>query len=124
MNVVLWALQIILAIKLLSVAYTHGLKPDYAKMQRGLARYGAGTRPLLVAIAAAAVLAAAAMVLPAALGIYPQLTAWAAAAIAVLMLLAIAFHAGCREKLNWPVGLVLAALAGIVAYGRLVVAPF
>ncbi len=123
MNVILWALQIILAIKLLSAAFTHGLRPDYAKMQRGLARFGAATCPLLVVIAVAALLGAAALILPTALGLDPALTGWAAAVVAVFMLLAVAFHAGCREKQSWPVSLVLAAMAGFVAYGRLVIAP-
>jgi len=33
MNILLWVLQIVLAVKFLSVAYTHGLRPDPAKMQ-------------------------------------------------------------------------------------------
>jgi hypothetical protein len=124
MNLVLWAVQIILAIKLLSAAYSHGLRPDYAKMQRGLARFGAGTRPLLFVIAVAALLGAAALIIPGALDVYAGLTAWAAAAITVAMLLAIAFHVRCRKKANAPVSLVLAALAAFVAYGRWVLAPF
>ena len=124
MNVVLWAVQIILAIKLLTATFTHGIRPDPAKMQRGRASFGAGTRPLLIVIALASALGAAALILPAALGAYPTITAWAAVAIAALMLLAIAFHAGCREKQNWAVSLVLAAMAAFVAYGRLVLAPF
>lgn len=124
MNLVLWAVQIILAVKLLSAAITHGLRPDYSKMQRGLTRFGAGTRPLLVVIAAGSLLAAAALILPGALGVYPNITTWAAAATAGGMLLAIAFHVGCREKAQVPVSLVLAALAAFVAYGRWTIAPF
>jgi hypothetical protein len=41
MDVVLWALQIALAVKFVSVAYTHGLRPDETKMQRGIQRLGA-----------------------------------------------------------------------------------
>jgi hypothetical protein len=44
MNVVLWALQIVLAVKFVSVAYTHGLRPDQTKMRRGTQRLGAATR--------------------------------------------------------------------------------
>ena len=40
------------------------------------------------------------------------------------MLLAIAFHKGCREKANIAVSLVLALIAAFVAYGRWVIAPF
>ena len=51
MNLLLWALQIILAVKFVSVGYTHGVRPDPTKMQRGMQRFGAAMRPLLIAIA-------------------------------------------------------------------------
>jgi len=51
MNIVLWALQIVLALKFVSVAYTHGFRADQTKMQRGNQRLGAVARPLLILIA-------------------------------------------------------------------------
>ena len=118
MNVILWALQIVLAVKLVSVTYTHGIRPDQTKMQRGIQRLGTAARPLLSLIALCALLGAAGLILPAATGILTWLTPWAAALVAVMMLLAIGFHLSCRDSPRAVVGLILCALAAIVAYGR------
>jgi hypothetical protein len=123
MNLVLWVLQVILAIKLLSAAYTHGVRPDHSKMQRGFVAYGEATRSILVVVAAVVTLAAAALVVPGLTGLHPTATVLAAAAVAVMMLVAIAFHLRCREKPVPWVGLVLAAMAAFVAYGRLALVP-
>ncbi|MFT3893792.1 MAG: hypothetical protein QM730_19350 [Anaerolineales bacterium] len=71
MNIFLWALQIILAIKLLTVTFNHGLRPDPVKMQRGKARFGSAARPLLLFIAGLTLLTALGLVLPARKHIYP-----------------------------------------------------
>jgi hypothetical protein len=123
MNIVLWAAQIVLAIKLFTVAYTHGLRPDQTKMQRGIERFGAATRPLLILIALCAFLGALGLILPAATGTLTWLTPWSAALMSAMMLVSIGFHAACREKPNVVVSLVLCALAAFVAYGRWVIAP-
>jgi len=123
MNVVLWIVQAILAVKFLSVAYTHGLRPDPVKMQRGRERLGAGARPLLALAALGALLAAVCLILPAATGILPWLTPWAAAALAVMLLVGAGLHVVCREKPNLWAGLILLVLAAFVAYGRWVLAP-
>jgi hypothetical protein len=123
MNVVLWVLQIALAVKFVSVAYTHGLRPDQTKMQRGIQRLGAAARPLLALIAVCTFLGGVTLILPAATGILTWLTPWSAALLALMMLAAIGFHIACRESPNSLVGLVLFALAAFVAYGRWVIAP-
>jgi len=124
MNVVLWALQIVLALKFVSVAYTHGFRPDQTKMQRGIERLGTIARPLLTLIALCAFLGGVSLILPAAAGILTWLTPWSAALLALMMLLAIGFHVTCRESPNIVAGLILFALAAFVAYGRWVMAPF
>ena len=124
MNIVLWILQIVLGLKFVSVAYTHGLRPDETKMQQGVQRLGTLARPLLTLIALCAFLGAVGLILPAATGILTWLTPLAAALLALMMLLAIGFHVACRETPNIVVGLVLFALAAFVAYGRWVIAPF
>jgi VIT1/CCC1 family predicted Fe2+/Mn2+ transporter len=123
MNILLWILQIVLAVKFLSVAYTHALRPDPAKMARGRERFGAAARPLLILIALGVFLGAVALVLPAATGIAPGLTPWAAALLALMMLAAAGFHRACREDPKTVVNFVLFALAAFVAYGRWVIAP-
>ncbi|MBU0493781.1 MAG: DoxX family protein [Chloroflexi bacterium] len=124
-NILLWALQIILALKFVSVAYTHGLRPDPAKMQRGRQRLGPVARPLLIAAALGALFGAVGLILPAATGILAWLTPWSAALLALMMLVALGFHIVCREgRLSIVVGLILFALAASVAVGRWVIAPF
>jgi putative oxidoreductase len=123
MNILLWVLQIALAAKFLSVAYTHALRPDPEKMRRGKERFGAAARPLLILIALGAFLGAVALVLPAATGILPGLTPWAAALLALMMLAAAGFHLACRENPKTVVSLVLFALAAFVAYGRWFLVP-
>ena len=124
MNIVLWALQISLALKFVSVAYTHGFRADQTKMQRGIQRLGAVARPLLTLIALGAFLGGVSLILPAATGILTWLTPLSAALLALMMLLAVGFHVACRENPNIVVGLILFALAAFVAYGRWVIAPF
>jgi len=124
MNVLLWALQIVLALKFVSVTFTHGVRPDETKMQRGKQRLGAWARPLLTLIALGALLGGVSLILPAATGILTWLTPWAAALLALMMLFAVGFHVACRESPNIVVSLVLCALAAFLAYGRWVIAPF
>jgi hypothetical protein len=114
MNTLFWALQIILAIKLLTVTFNHGLRPDPVKMQRGRKRFGGLAQPLFVMIALFALLTATALVLPVAQGFL----AWTALFTAVLMLAATAFHLGCRETPKVWVSLILFAMAAFLAYGR------
>jgi hypothetical protein len=123
MNILLWILQIVLAVKFASVAYTHALRLDPAKMARGRDRFGAAARPLLILIALGTLLGALALVLPAATGILPGLTPWAAALLALMMLAAAGFHLACRENPKTIVSLVLFALAAFVAYGRWFLVP-
>jgi hypothetical protein len=124
MNIILWALQVVLALKFVSVAYTHGFRADQTKMQRGIQRLGAVARPLLTFVALCAFLGGVSLILPAATGILTWLTPLSAVLLALMMLLAVGFHVACRESPNIVVGLVLFALAAFVAYGRWVIAPF
>jgi hypothetical protein len=120
MNIFLWALQIILAIKLLTVTFNHGLRPDPVKMQRGKDRFGSAARPLLGVIALCALLVGLALVLPAAQGFL----AWTASATALMMLIATGFHLRCREEPKVWVSLILFVLAAFLAYERWVINPF
>lgn len=120
MNILLWALQIILAIKLFTVTINHGLHPDPVKMQRGRDRLGHMAKPLLILVAALAFLTGLGLILPAVLGFIP----WTAAFTAFLMLIATGFHLRCREEPRVWVSLFLFALAAYLAYGRVIVSPF
>lgn len=123
MHTVLWLLQIVLALKFCSTAYTHGLRTAQAEMRRGAQRLGASGRSLLWVSALCLFVGGACLVLPAATGILPWLTPWAAAVLALMMGVGIGLHVACREKPRIGVGLVLVALAAFVAYGRWALAP-
>jgi VIT1/CCC1 family predicted Fe2+/Mn2+ transporter len=124
MNIVLWILQIALCVKLLSTAYTHGLRVDEAKMQQGKQRLGGAARPLLILASLCAFLGGVALILPAATGMLAWLTPLAAALVALMMLLAMGLHAVCHGARTIVFGLVIFVLAAFVAYGRWVLAPF
>lgn len=119
MNTFLWALQVILAVKLLTVTFNHGLRPDPVKMKRGRDWLGAAARPLLGTVALLAMLVALALILPHAQGFLP----WTASLAALMMLLATGFHLRCREEPKVWVSLILFGLAVILAYGRWTVSP-
>lgn len=119
MNTVLWALQIILAIKLFTVTFNHGLRPDPVKMQRGRDRFGTLAKPLLILIAALTFLTGLGLILPATLGFLP----WTATFTAFLMLIATGFHLRCREEPKVWVSLILFVLAALLAYGRWILSP-
>ena len=116
MNILLWAIQVILAIKLFTVTFHHGLRPDPVKMQRGRERFGAAAHPLLGAIALLALLTGLGLVLPFAGGFLP----WTASVTAAMMLLATGFHLRCREEPKVWVSLILFALAAFLVYGRVI----
>ena len=114
MNILLWALQIILAIKLFTVTFNHGLFPDPVKMQRGRDRFGYTAKPLLILIAGLTFLTGLGLILPAMLSFLP----WTASFTAFLMLIATGFHLRCRETPKIWVSLILFTLAALLAYGR------
>jgi hypothetical protein len=123
-HLLLWAGQIVLAIKLITIALTHGIRPDAVKMERGHARFGALARPLLIIIAVVAFLAALAVTLAPLVELSGNFVVWAAGFAAAFMLLGVALHVRCQEKPKPFVGVILALIALAVAYGRAVVAPF
>lgn len=123
-NWLLWAGQVVLAIKLITVTITHGVRPDAAKLERGEARFGALARPLLLVIALAALVAALAVTVAPLASLPGSIVVWTAGFVAVFTLAGVALHVRCQEKPKPFVGVTLALIAVAVAYGRLAVAPF
>lgn len=123
MNTFLWILQIILGIKFVSVAYTHGFRRDKAEMQQAMKKLGAAGPPALTLAGLGTFLAGLSLALPAASGSLVWLTPWAAALLALMSLLSIGFHLAGREAPKIWVSLILFALAAFLAYGRWVLAP-
>ncbi len=123
MNTVLWILQIILCIKFVSVAFTHGVRRDKTEMQQAIQRLGAAAPLLLTLAGLGTFLGGLSLVIPAANGSLAWLVPWAAALLAGMSLLSIAFHLAARESPKVWVSLILFALAAFVAYGRWVIVP-
>jgi uncharacterized membrane protein YphA (DoxX/SURF4 family) len=123
MNIVLWIAQILLGLAFLAAGYTHGFNSEKAGAQKGMQWMAAMPRGLLTFIGVAEILGGIGLIVPAATGILPWLTPWAALGLAVIMLLAAGFHATRREYQSIVANMVLFALAVFVAYGRFVIAP-
>jgi len=124
MNIILWALQVILAIKLLTTSFSHGFQTSKPEMKQAVDKMRTSSRFWHALIAILVFVAAVGLILPGWLGIYPQLVIWTAALAALLMLVSIYFHVRFREKPKVFVGVILFVFAVFVAYGRIVLVPF
>jgi uncharacterized membrane protein YphA (DoxX/SURF4 family) len=119
MNIVLWILQVLLAVAFLA----HGLlflAPPAAiaeQMNASLPRW------FQVFIGVAEVLAAVGLTLPGLTRILPWLVTWAAGGIMIVTISATAFHVVRGEISSAAVTLVLFAMATFVAYMRHRVVP-
>jgi hypothetical protein len=110
MSITLWTMQILLA-AMFALAGGRKLVSEEAHKHLG--------RKLAIFIGAAEVAGAIGLVAPLAIGILPQLTALAAASLAVVMVLAAGYHVrkGDGARHTAP-ALVLLVLTAFVAYGR------
>lgn len=124
MNILLWALQVILAIKLMTTTFSHGIQKSKPEMQQAIEKMGKTSRLWHTLIAMLALVCAVGLILPGGLEFYPQLVIWAAALSAVMMLVSVYFHVRFRDKPKVFVSIVLFAFAVLIVYGRLVLAPF
>ena len=121
MNVLLWILQVLLAIYFLFVGVMHFIIPPGLPAPMGW-MYELST-PLHIVSGSAEILGALGLVLPSATRIRPSLTVFAALGLAAVMLLAAVFHVTRGEFQNIPMNLLIAAVLGFIAYGRARLAP-
>jgi hypothetical protein len=118
MNIVLWIVQAILAIKLVSVAFTHAFQRSLPTMQEAIEKLGKGSRTILTLGAVSTFIGALGLILPGVLGIYPRITPVTAGILCFLLLVSLFLHVRSREKPKVFVSVVLFALAAFVAWGR------
>jgi hypothetical protein len=123
MSTVLWVIQIILGIKLITVSYTHGLNQSKSTIQAAMQKMGNLSRPLLYTIAVCTFLGTMGLILPEVLKLSSQITVVTALILSLMLLISIFFHVKYREKPNVFVSVILAAFAAFVAYGRWVLVP-
>jgi uncharacterized membrane protein YphA (DoxX/SURF4 family) len=121
MHVVLWVLQVLLAIMFLFHGRMMWSPP--ATVRRGMEYVNDLPPNLRRFIGVAEILAGIGPILPALLNVLPALTPLAAAGIAVVMAGAAIYHIPRREYPNVGFNLVLLALSAFVAYGRWFIEP-
>ena len=121
MNIILWILQALLGLAFIAAGYNHGFNIEKARTQ--MQWMTAVPENLLRFIGVSEILGGIGLILPAVTGILPQLTAWAATGLSLIMILAALFHLRRGEYPAIVINLVLLALAVFVAYGRFVLAP-
>jgi hypothetical protein len=120
-HVCLWIAQILLAGMFLMVGFMKTVTP-IAELSRMVPM--AADMPVLIRFIGISELAGGlGLLLPAALRIWPHLTALAAAALAVVMVLAMIFHIARGESSAIGTNIVLGILAAFIAWGRLQKAP-
>ncbi|HJZ46625.1 MAG TPA: DoxX family protein [Roseiflexaceae bacterium] len=121
MNILLWVLQVLLAVFVTSTGVIHFVLPP--NLPAPLHWMYDLSPSLHATTGAAELLAAAGLLLPGLTRIQPRLTPLAAFGLVLLMLGAIVFHIPRGETLNAVLNVVVAALAALVAYGRWRISP-
>jgi uncharacterized membrane protein YphA (DoxX/SURF4 family) len=122
LHIALWVAQVLLAAMFLMSGFMKLAQPidQLSKMLPWAAQV---PEALVRFIGTAEVLGALGLILPSLLRIKPQLTAWAAIGIAVIMLLATFFHISRGENGAIGMNIVIALLAAFIAWGRFRKAP-
>lgn len=123
MDTLLWILQIILGIKLITVSYTHGFRQNQSIMQGAAQKMGRFSPLVLNITAVGTFLGTIGLILPGILKASNLITSGSAAAMSIMLLISIFFHTRSREKPKIFVSVILFAFAAFIAYGRWVLAP-
>ena len=117
MNIVLWIVQVLLALAFGFFGFTHLTQP-VAEIAKMAAWAGAVPAGLVRIIGVAELLGAVGLILPALTKIQPRLTFFAALGLVAIMVLAAITHVTRGELPFIGINVVLGGLAGLVAYGR------
>jgi uncharacterized membrane protein len=121
-NVALWIVQAFLALAFFGAGFDQAV--NYNDARRRLPWVGSLSRGGATFIGALEIVGAIGLIVPAWTGTIPSLTILAAAALAVLMGLAVVFHSRRHEIPQLGFSAFCGILAALVAFGRIVVAPF
>jgi uncharacterized membrane protein YphA (DoxX/SURF4 family) len=121
MNIALSISHVLLALGFLYAGWMHAIR--YQEVKKQMAWVRDVPEWLIRSIGAAEILGAIGLILPALTRILPWLTPLAASGLALVMILAVAFHISRNEWRNLSRNLPLLALALFVAIGRFFIAP-
>jgi VIT1/CCC1 family predicted Fe2+/Mn2+ transporter len=123
MNIALWVIQIILAIKMLNVSYSHGLRRSQPTMQEAMQRMGKFSNPLHDATSACTFLGVIGLILPGVFASPIWIIPVTALLLSILLLASIFFHVRSRKQPKIFVSVILFTFAAFVAYGRWMLVP-
>ncbi|MGF9976960.1 DoxX family protein [Viridibacillus arvi] len=116
MNIILWIIQILLALLFITVGSKKAFQTDKAKESMDWAKNVPNSR--IIAIGIVEILGAIGLVLPWALDIAPILTPIAAVGLALTMIVAAILHAKLKENKAVVVNIIILVLISLVAIGR------
>jgi hypothetical protein len=119
-NILLWVLQVLLAVAFLA----HGLMMLFPPPEIAVQMNAALPRWFSLFIGVSEVLAAIGLTLPPLTRVMPWLVSWAAAGIMIVMISATVYHIGRNEISSAVITFVLLLMATFVAYARWRVLPF
>jgi uncharacterized membrane protein YphA (DoxX/SURF4 family) len=123
MNIVLWVVQILLALGF-AMAGAMKVSQPIEKLAQRMGWVNDFAPQVVRLIGALEILGAIGLILPAITGIWSWLTPVAAVGLVLTMVGAMITHVRRGEYPNLGVNLVLLVLAVVVVFGRFVVAPF
>jgi len=119
MNLVLWILQVLLAVAFFAHGWMMLFPPPEIAMQINASL----PRWFSLFIGVSEVLAAVGLTLPGLTGVQPQVVTWAAVGLMIVMVSATVYHVARGEISAAVITLVLLAIATFVAYMRHYVLP-
>src|SRR6185437_12303051 len=122
MSVVLWIVQVVLALVFLMAGFMKLTQP-MATLSKRMAWTAAVSPGFVRFIGLGELLGGMGLILPMLTGVLPSLTVAAAIGLSIVMVSAAIFHLTRREASHVPGNVVLLVLAVIVVVGRLVIVP-
>lgn len=121
MNILLWVLQIALALLCIAGGAFQIFKIE--ELQQGVAAMRELPRGLWAFLGAFGCLAGLGLILPRALNVLPVVTPIVAVAVAAQSVLISGFYLYYRDSAPLPYSVVMALMAAFISYGRFVLRP-
>ncbi len=121
MNKLLWTLQILFGVYFVGIGASHFIVPEGLPAMMSWMYELSDTLHLVSG--SAEILGGLGLILPGLTKIMPKLTIYAAEGLVLVMIGAIAWHISRGEYGNMVMNIILIAVTGFIAYGRLKLSP-